>query len=230
MKIKTALILCAGFGKRLNPITLKTPKPLITINDITLLQNTINLLEQLNIQTIKINTYYLQDQIVDFVLKNKMKSKIEIIKDGDKILDTGGGIFNLIKSSNEDDFIIFNPDTVWNSNYVEVIKNMIDFYYNKNLNNLLMVVNKNKSFDERFKGDFELKENKLSKQEQNNFIYTGCQIINKNLFKNIKDISFSILNIWNQQIKKEMLFGYESNENFVHITDLEIYKRLTKNN
>jgi len=230
MKIKTALILCAGFGKRLNPITLKTPKPLIAINDITLLQNTINLLEQLNIQNIKINTYYLQDQIVDFVLKNKMKSKIEIIKDGDKILDTGGGIFNLIKSSNEDDFIIFNPDTVWNSNYVEVIKNMIDFYYNKNLNNLLMVVNKNKSFDERFKGDFELKENKLLKQGQNNFIYTGCQIINKNLFKNIKDISFSILNIWNQQIKKEMLFGYESNENFVHITDLEIYKRLTKNN
>ena len=230
MKIKTALILCAGFGKRLNPITLKTPKPLITINDITLLQNTINLLEKLNIQNIKINTYYLQDQIVDFVLKNKMKSKIEIIKDGDKILDTGGGIFNLIKSSNEDDFITFNPDTVWNSNYVEVIKNMIDFYYNKNLNNLLMVVNKNKSFDERFIGDFELKENKLLKQEQNNFIYTGCQIINKNLFKNIKDISFSILNIWNQQIKKEMLFGYESNENFVHITDLEIYKRLTKNN
>lgn len=230
MKIKTALILCAGFGQRLNPITLKTPKPLITINDTTLLQNTINLLEKLNIQNIKINTYYLQDQIVDFVLKNKMKSKIEIIKDGDKILDTGGGIFNLIKSSNEDDFIIFNPDTVWNSNYVEVIKNMIDFYYNKNLNNLLMVVNKNKSFDERFKGDFELKENKLFKQEQNNFIYTGCQIINKNLFKNIKDISFSILNIWNQQIKKEMLFGYESNENFVHITDLEIYKRLTKNN
>ena len=122
MKIKTALILCAGFGKRLNPITLKTPKPLITINDITLLQNTINLLEKLNIQNIKINTYYLQDQIVDFVLKNKMKSKIEIIKDGDKILDTGGGIFNLRKSSNEDDFIIFNPDTVWNSNYVEVIK------------------------------------------------------------------------------------------------------------
>ena len=230
MKIKTALILCAGFGKRLNPITLKTPKPLININDTTLLQNTINLLEKLDIQNIKINTYYLQDQIVDFVLKNKMKSKIEIIKDGDKILDTGGGIFNLIKSSNEDDFIIFNPDTVWNSNYVEVIKNMIDFYYNKNLNNLLMVVNKNKSFDERFKGDFELKENKLLKQEQNNFIYTGCQIINKNLFKNIKDISFSILNIWNQQIKKEMLFGYESNENFVHITDLEIYKRLTKNN
>jgi MurNAc alpha-1-phosphate uridylyltransferase len=230
MKIKTALILCAGFGKRLNPLTLKTPKPLININDTTLLQNTINLLEKLDIQNIKINTYYLQDQIVDFVLKNKMKFKIEIIKDGDKILDTGGGIFNLIKSSNEDDFIIFNPDTVWNSNYVEVIKKMIDFYYNKNLNNLLMVVNKNKSFDERFIGDFELKENKLLKQEQNNFIYTGCQIINKNLFKNIKDISFSILNIWNQQIKKEMLFGYESNENFVHITDLEIYKRLTKNN
>ena len=63
MKINTALILCAGFGKRLNPITLKTPKPLIKLNDITLLDNTINLIKELGISEIKLNTFYLKDQI-----------------------------------------------------------------------------------------------------------------------------------------------------------------------
>ena len=63
MKINTALILCAGYGKRLNPITLKIPKPLIEINKITLLENSINFLEKLKIKNIKINTYYLHNQI-----------------------------------------------------------------------------------------------------------------------------------------------------------------------
>ena len=178
MKIKTALILCAGFGKRLNPLTLKKPKPLININDNSLLQNTINLLGQLGIQNIKINTFYLQNQITDFVSKINMDLKIQVINDGDIILNTGGGILNLIKSSDEKDFIVFNPDTIWNYNYILEIKKMINFYYENNLNNLLLVVNKNRSFDERFKGDFELSENKLFKNKENNFIDTGCQIIN----------------------------------------------------
>ena len=96
MKINTALILCAGYGKRLNPITLKIPKPLIQINEITLLENSINFLEKLEIEKIKINTYFLHNQIQDFILNYKSNLKIEILNDGDEILDTGGGILNLI--------------------------------------------------------------------------------------------------------------------------------------
>ncbi len=230
MKIKTAFILCAGFGKRLHPLTLKQPKPLITIKNITLLQNTLNLLDNLKIQNIKINTFYLQNQIINFISNNKMKSKIEIIKDGDKILDTGGGVLNLIKSSDENDFIIFNPDTIWNENYIDEITKMTNYYYENNLSNLLLVVNKNQSFDERFKGDFQLNNDKLYKEKENNFIYTGCQIINKKLFNEVKDISFSISEIWNKEIKRKKLFGFESKEKFTHLTDIEIYNRLTKNN
>ena len=96
MKINTALILCAWYGKRLNPITLKIPKPLIKINEITLLENSINFLEKLEIEKIKINTYFLHNQIQDFILNYKSNLKIEILNDGDEILDTGGGILNLI--------------------------------------------------------------------------------------------------------------------------------------
>ena len=129
MKINTALILCAGYGKRLNPLTLTKPKPLIEVNNITLLENTINLIKKLNIKKIKINTFYLKNQIENFILKKDFDLDIEVINDGDQILDTGGGILNLVENSNENDFIVFNPDTIWNSKYLQTIKEMEKFLF-----------------------------------------------------------------------------------------------------
>ena len=228
MKINTALILCAGYGKRLNPITLKIPKPLIEINEITLLENSINFLEKLEIENIKINTYYLHKQIQNFILNYKSNSKIDILNDGNEILDTGGGILNLINRSDENDFIVLNPDTMWGDNYLKTTINMMDYYFQKKVKNLLMIVNKENSFDERMRGDFSLSNEKLLKNKENNFIYTGLQIINKSLFKNEKVISFSVTKIWNEAIKNKMLYGFESKEQFIHLTDLEIYNKLVK--
>ena len=229
MKINTALILCAGYGKRLNPLTLTKPKPLIEVNNITLLENTINLIKKLNIKKIKINTFYLKNQIENFILKKDFDLNIEVINDGDKILDTGGGILNLVENSNENDFIVFNPDTIWNSKYLQTIKEMENFYFNNEVQNILMVVNKQISYDKNLKGDFSFKLNKLLNYEDRNYIFTGCQIINKNLFSNYKNTSFSISKIWNELINDQKLYGFESLNEFTHITNLEIYNKLIKN-
>ena len=101
MRINTALILCAGFGKRLNPITLNTPKPLLEIKDVSMLERCINLIEKLGIQKILINTFYLKDQFSVFLNSKNFNLDIKIIEDGEHILDTGGGIQNMIKDSNE---------------------------------------------------------------------------------------------------------------------------------
>ena len=113
MKINTALILCAGFGKRLNPLTLDTPKPLIELNNVSVLETCINLIESLDVKEIFINTFYLKDQIRNFINKKNFKPKISIIEDGKNILDTGGGIKNMLNYTKEDDVFIFNPDTIW---------------------------------------------------------------------------------------------------------------------
>ncbi len=228
MKIKTALILCAGYGKRLSPLTLEKPKPLIEVNKITLLENTINLIKKLNIQKIKINTFYLENQIENFISTKDFDLNIEVIHDGDQILGTGGGILNLIKNSNENDFIIFNPDTIWNSKYIKIIKEMENFYYNNKVQNVLMVVNKRISYDKYLKGDFSFNFNKLVNYEDKNYIFTGCQIINKNIFSNYKNTSFSISKIWNELINGQKLYGFESLNEFIHITNLEIYNKLIK--
>tara|TARA_Y100000590_G_scaffold466182_1_gene640752 strand:- start:844 stop:1533 length:690 start_codon:yes stop_codon:yes gene_type:complete len=227
MKVKTVLILCAGFGKRLNPLTLTKPKPLIKINNTSMLGNTINFVEQLGVKNIKINTFYLEEQINDFISKHPLKNKIEIINDGNKILGTGGGVLNLIKSSDESNFLVFNPDTLWNSNYLKSVNDMIDLYFKYNMENILMVVNKKKSYDLRLNGDFGMKKNKLNKKNKN-LIYTGCQIINKKLFNHLNINFFSISEIWNKKIKEDNLYGFESHEKFIHLTDLEIYNKLLK--
>ena len=228
-KINTALVLCAGYGKRLNPLTLKNPKPLLKLNDLTLLENTINLIKKLGISDIKLNTFYLKDQIKIFIEQKNFDVKIEIIEDGDKILDTGGGILNMTNSLNEKDFLVFNPDTLWTIDYKETINDMIKVYFENKMENLLMVVNKVNSYDQRFKGDFELKQKVLLKDSDNNYIYTGCQIINKKLFNDMGKNKFSILEIWNSQMNKKKLYGHEYEGKFIHLTDLEIFNQLTKN-
>ncbi len=228
MKINTALVLCAGYGKRLNPLTLKNPKPLLKLNNLTLLENTINLIKKLGINEIKLNTFSLKDQIKIFIEEKNFDVKIEIIEDGNEILDTGGGIFNMINSLNEENFMVFNPDTVWSIDYLNCIKEMENFYFSKKIQNILMVVNKDLSFDKNLRGDFDLLDNQLNKKKLNQYIFTGCQIINKKLFASIKNKSFSILQIWNDLIKGNKLYGYESKNKFYHVTDLEIYNKLLK--
>jgi len=228
MKINTALVLCAGYGKRLNPLTLKNPKPLLKLNNLTLLENTINLIKKLGINEIKLNTFFLKDQIKIFIEEKNFDVKIEIIEDGNEILDTGGGIFNMINSLNEENFMVFNPDTVWSIDYLNCIKEMENFYFSKKIQNILMVVNKDLSFDKNLRGDFDLLDNQLNKKKLNQYIFTGCQIINKKVFASIKNKSFSILQIWNDLIKENKLYGYESKNKFYHVTDLEIYNKLLK--
>ena len=227
-KINTALILCAGYGKRLNPLTLKVPKPLLKLKDISLLENTINFINDLGVKNILINTFYLKEQIKEFINKKNFNCKINVVDDGNSILDTGGGILNLIKKSDNDNFFVFNPDTIWTKEYIEVIRKMEVFYLKNKIQNILLVVNKSKSFDKKLNGDFNLNSKNILNYHEKGFIYTGCQIINKNAFSIINQNSFSIIEIWNQLIDENKLYGFESLNDFIHVTDIEIFNKLSK--
>ena len=225
MRIKTALILCAGFGSRLNPVTQDTPKPLLKLKNITMLERCINLIIKLGVKKIFLNTFYLEEKITEFLSEKKFPIKIQIIKDGDQILNTGGGILKMINSSSEKDFLIFNPDTLWDERYVSEILKIQDYYFSNKLDNLLLLVKKELSFDESLSGDFDLKNNLITRDNQD-FIFTGCQILNKNLFQGFRVQNFSISEIWNILIRKNNLNGIESLNKFYHLTDLKIFNKL----
>ena len=225
MKIETALILCAGFGKRLNPITLDTPKPLLKINDLTMLDHCIKLIIDLDIKKILINTFYLKKKFYEFFKNHNYKVDIEVVEEGNTILDTGGGILNLINKSKDENFLVFNPDTIWNKKYTKEINSMIELFFLKKIKNLLLLVNKDLSFDKDIGGDFGL-QNYLINQKSKEFVYTGCQILNRSIIKKEKLTNFSITKIWNDLIKNNQLYGFESRIDFYHTTNLKIFKKL----
>ena len=229
MKITKAMILCAGFGKRLRPLTFSSPKPLLKIGDQTLLSNTLHMLEQYGVKKTVINVHYLGNHIIDYINKNKFSMAITIVNEKDKILDTGGGILNAIEHFSNEPFIVINPDTIWNSNYLNELKIMEkEFSMNKKNKCSLLVVNKNKSFDQSLNGDFNLENNLITRKDTDElkYIYTGFQIVKPDIFDHSNLKVFSINKIWDELIQDKVLFGKESNINFLHVSTKNIYESL----
>jgi MurNAc alpha-1-phosphate uridylyltransferase len=231
--IKKAMILAAGFGKRIHPLTLKHPKPLLKIGKETLLSNTLKFLKLFGIKQVVINVHYLGEQIVDYINRNQFNLSINVVKEKDKILDTGGGVLNAIQYFSNEPFLIINPDTIWNSHYLKELKLMEKlFFENKKNKCSLLVVNKEKSFDKSFKGDFNLKNNLISRKDTDdlNCIYTGLQIIKPEVFSDLDADVFSINKIWDMLIETNELHGIESHIDFLHVSTLDIYKNLLEKN
>tara|TARA_B100000963_G_scaffold250056_1_gene219024 strand:- start:3281 stop:3976 length:696 start_codon:yes stop_codon:yes gene_type:complete len=224
MKIKHGMILAAGLGKRMQPITFKTPKPLIQINNKNLLERAIDLLINHGIEEIVINVHHLPDQIKDFINKKKYKVKISISEERDILLDTGGGIHNATRSF-KNPFIVINPDTLWSNNYCDELKNLEDLYL-KNKKPCLLLVNKDLSFDNSFKGDFNLRNGVISRDKNNEFIFTGLQILDFSVFSFIKEKVFSMNKIWDYLIEKNSLLGSESKQKFYHLNTKEMYHKI----
>ncbi len=227
MTIKKAMILGAGFGKRMLPITEKIPKPLINVGPKNLLERSIELVIKMGINELVINTHHLSEKIENFIKKKNYQVSIKIIKE-DILLDTGGGILNATQNFQNEPFFILNPDTVWSKNYYEELK-ILENSYLKHNKPILLLVDKKKSYDKSFKGDFNFIENdNLIRANNNQYIFTGAQIIDRSIFKNIKRKVFSMNLAWNQMIKEKKLLGQESNQTFFHINDLKIYEKLSK--
>ena len=229
-KIEIAVILGAGFGKRLSPITNEIPKPLVEIGNETILEKTIKLVKTLNLKKILINTRYKRDHLKSFIENKKFDIDIELFEEVPEILNTGGGILNMIMENKNEYFLTFNPDTLWNENYIDEILEMENQFFNSNSKNILLVVNKDKSFDQNLIGDFKLEADKLNKTKPLNFIYTGCQMLEKKIFKKFNNKSFPMSEVWNDLLSRNELMGFESKVNFKHVTNYDIYNKLLKSN
>ena len=225
MKIKHGMILAAGLGKRMQPITFKTPKPLIQIGNKNLIERAIELLINHGVEEIVVNVHHLPGQIKDFINKRKYKVRITISYEKDKLLDTGGGILQATKSFKKP-FLAINPDTIWSKVYYSELKDLEDLYFKKK-KPCLLLVNKNLSFDSSFKGDFNLHDEIITRDNNNEFIFTGLQILDVSVFSSVKDKIFSMNKIWDYFIEKNSLIGNESKQKFYHLNTKAMYDKIS---
>ena len=226
MKIKCGMILAAGLGKRMQPLTLNKPKPLLEIKNISLLERSINLLISCGVQEISINVHYLSNQIKSFINENKFNVKINISDETKLLLDTGGGVLAGTSNFKDKPFFVINPDTLWNKEYMEEIKNLEEIYIKYNKPSLLLV-DKKLSLDTSFIGDFNLKKDLICKDKENQLIFTGLHITNRNYLRSEKSKIFSLNKLWNDLIKDQNLRGLESKQTFYRLNTFEMYNKIS---
>lgn len=225
MDLKKAIILCAGFGKRVLPLTKTLPKPLLKINEVPLIEYSIKILYELGIKEIAVNVHYLKDKIVEYLKNNHPKIKIF---NEEIILDTGGALINAKSFLSDDYFLILNSDTIWQKNYIPFINLLVHKTISNNFNAGLLLVKKENSFDKNLKTDFSLNENLLT--DKRHFIYTGFQIMSSKLLQNRKLEPFSVKKIWDELITEKKITGELFEDTFYHTTDIKIYNKLKKLN
>lgn len=216
------MILAAGLGKRMKSYTKKTPKPLIKINNETLIEKIIKNLEKNNFKKIIINIFYLKKKI-KYLLHNKFKTKI-IFSDEKVLLNTGGGVKNALKLINAKEFFVINSDIILDKKKSAFMQ--LEKFWNKDkMDALLLLYPKGKN-----KGDFNLDSlNRIVvNKEKSKYIFTGIQILKSKVFSNIKQKKFPLSFLYEKLIKKKKIFGLVYVGNWHHIGTLESLKDYKK--
>lgn len=218
----STMILAAGFGKRMLPLTLNLPKPLIKINGITLFDNTINFLQSLGCKQIVINTHYKHEHIAEAIRKNNFMKNIELIYENE-ILDTGGGIKNAISNFKNKSILVTNADIFWQNSNFNDVKNLINNFSSQDLCKLLLVEKKYAFGLKKNTGDFTMSNGKVRRYVDGDQIiyYSGMQMINLEVFNNIEENKFSLNTVWNSLIQKNLLMGQLMSSNWFHVGDTQ---------
>lgn len=179
-----AMILAAGFGKRLGHLTQSTPKPLIKVKGQPLIKYHLSKLLAADYSQIIINTHYLSDEIIRYV-KNEFDNDPRIIFSIEKeILGTGGGIKKALHHLGNDDFLVLNSD----------IYSDLDYKYFKSFTSptLFAVETKNQ-------GDFNIKNSKVCLESTKNYTWTGFSVVNAEVFNQVAHIKF---HYWDDCLKR----------------------------
>ncbi len=224
-KINKAMILCAGLGSRLKPITIQKPKALVEINKKTLLQRNVEYLQSFGITDLIINVHHLAKQIIDTVEENKGWGSNISISQEDSLLDTGGGVKKAAPFfSNEKHFLVMNVDILTNLN----INNMFTFHCEQQADVTLAVSTRHshrvfllKETNNQLCGwkntkTGELKTPKPIKTAINTFAFSGVHILNTSMIKELlKDDIFSIIDFYINLSQKKNIIGYDHSNDMI---------------
>jgi len=218
----SVMILAAGYGKRLKPITDTIPKPLVEVAGRTLLQNTIDFVNNFNCEDIVINTHYKHEMINEFIKKN-YKQKNIILSHETTLLDTAGGVKNALSFFKNDTALILNSDIFWKNENIDDLKNFINNYKPEQKCKLLLVPKEKAHGIYSNSGDFNIVNGFLEryKQNQNILFYSGAQILSLDLFLKYQQQKFSFNLLWDDQIKNKLIFGDIMDSHWYHIGDIK---------
>lgn len=216
-----AMVLAAGFGMRMRPLTLTTPKPLIKVAGKSLLDYGFDRLREAKVETAVVNGHYLADQIEDWCLKQHNPQTI-FSSERDAILDTGGGIVRALPLLGDEPFFVLNADCFWLDGPVPALERLEQTWDDATMDCLLLVCNPKQTTGYDGKGDFVLDEaGRLSRRAQQPdaqaYAYIGGYLVHPRFFKNSPQGAFSTNVLWDRAIAQKRLFGLAHDGHWLHV-------------
>ncbi|MYZ47604.1 nucleotidyltransferase family protein [Propylenella binzhouense] len=207
---KTAMVLAAGFGKRMRPLTATTPKPLIEVRGRALIDHCLDGLAEAGIETAVVNVHYLAD-LVEAHLARRSAPAVIVSDEREKLLDTGGGILKALPLLGEGAFVLRNSDSFWVEGVRANMEWLLDAWDDARMDALLLVASTVNSAGYEGRGDFFLnKEGLLARRDERTvapFVYAGAAILHPRLFRDAPAGPFSLNLLFDRAIEQERLFG-----------------------
>ncbi len=211
--MKTAMILCAGLGIRMRPLTNTLPKPLIKVAGKTMLDRAFEHLKVIDISHIVVNAHYLSPQIVDQVKERG------IVSHEDDLLETGGGVHHALPLLGNKPFFVLNGDCIWTGS--ESLKYMEQVWDEDKMEALLLVIPREKAHGYNGAGDFFMSpDGHLSRRgeaPEAPYVFIGIQILNPDLFRGETEGPYSLNVIYNKALEKGRLYGVVHHGEWFHI-------------
>lgn len=213
------MLLAAGLGTRMRPLTNETPKPLIPVAGKTLLDHNLDKLAEAGVGEAVVNVHYLPDQIIAHV-KGRTKPRITISDERDRILDSGGGIARVIAAFEGRPFFSLNADTIWLDGPRRNLDRMIEAFDPARMDVLLLVAPAVTTIGWGNRGDFFLEQDGRlrwpGKGEVTAFAYTGVAILKPESFANRPEV-FSLKAIFDEAMAAGRLHGIRLDGVFMHV-------------
>ena len=216
-----AMILAAGIGKRMRPITATTPKPLIEVNGQALMDHGMDRLSAAGVQTCVVNVHYLAD-LVEVHARRRQDMNIVISDEREQLLETGGGIKNALPLLGDEPFFQLNADTCyWVEGVKPNLEHMVDAWDESRMDILLLVAETVKAVGYAGRGDFDMeRDGQLSRRPEKGvtpFAYAGAAILHPRIFEGAPDGPFSMNVLFNKAIENGRLFGVQMEGLWLHI-------------
>ncbi|EFO32852.1 nucleotidyl transferase [Roseibium sp. TrichSKD4] len=216
-----AMILAAGLGKRMRPLTATTPKPLIEVNGKALIDHGMDRLAEIGVKVCAVNVHYLAD-LVEVHVKRRKDMEIRISDERDGLLDTGGGIKKALPDLGDQPFFQLNSDTAyWIEGVKPNLQHMIEAWDDDRMDALLLLAETVNAVGFSGRGDFDMARNgQLIRRKERSitpFAYAGAAILHPRLFEGSPDGAFSMNLLFDKAIEAGRLYGVQMEGIWLHV-------------
>jgi MurNAc alpha-1-phosphate uridylyltransferase len=208
---RTAMIMAAGLGKRMRPLTATKPKPLIAVAGKALLDHVLDRLRGAGVKKVVVNVHYLADAVEAHLASRKHGLEVVISDERKLLMETGGGLVQAADLIDSDPFLAINSDNLWIDGPADTLKLLASHWDDKKMDALLLLVPLARAQNHRGIGDFHMdRQGRLRRRDKSRvapFVFTGIQILSKRLLRDAPAGPFSTNVLWNRAIAEGRCFG-----------------------